>query len=109
MQKVFKKYPEWTFLVCGIDKKIDIENVITLPFLPLRIYGELLKLCDVNIVRGENSLVSAVLAKKPFLWDIYRENNGAHREKMSDFGEYVDAVIPGFGRVLKEFIEDGGI
>lgn len=109
MQELFKKYPEWMFLVCGMDEKIDMKNVVSLPFLPLRIYGAFLKLCDVNIVRGENSLVSAIVSGKPFLWDIYRESNGVHLEKMSDFGEYVDEAIPGFSSVLKRFIEDGGI
>lgn len=100
MKEVFKKYPEWVFFVCGVDGKIEMKNVVTLPFLPLGIYGAFLKHCDANIVRGENSLVSALLAGKPFLWDIYKENNGAHLGKMEDFGEYVDGVIPGFGEIL---------
>lgn len=109
MQEIFEKYPDWVFLVCGMDKKIDIKNVITLPFLPLEIYGDFLKICDTNMVRGENSLVSTILAGKPFLWDIYRENNGAHQEKMEDFEEYVNGVIPDFGGVLKSFIENEGM
>jgi hypothetical protein len=33
---------------------------------------------DLNIVRGENTLITALFAGKPWLWDIYRESNEAH-------------------------------
>ncbi len=56
------------------------------------------------MVRGENSLVSAILTGKPFLWDIYLEKNGAHREKMADFGKFVDTLID-WSSTLSEFLE----
>ncbi len=44
-----------------------------------------------------------MLAGKPFLWDIYRESNNAHFEKIQDFTDYVDETIP-WGETLKDFV-----
>lgn len=79
-----ERYPDWVFFVSGTEGSSH-ENIVYLPFLTLETHSKFLGLCDANIVRGENSLVSAMLAGKPFLWDIYREKNGAHLEKMADF------------------------
>ncbi len=54
-------------------------------FLRFDEYETVLSLFDANIVRGENSAAKAMLAGKPFLWDFYKETNGAHREKIEDF------------------------
>lgn len=99
-----KKRPEWGFFVCG-SRGTDSENVAYLPFLPLRAYDGFVRLCDTNVVRGENSLVSAILAGKPFLWDIYREKNGAHLEKMADFREFVNGYAD-WGVVLEDFMNE---
>jgi hypothetical protein len=80
-------------------------NVVYLPFLPLAGFDGFVRLCDANVVRGENSLVSAMLAGKPFLWDIYREKNGAHLEKMADFRKFVDEFVD-WGSVMEDFMND---
>jgi len=98
-----KQYPDWIFLISGTTGQ-NTENIWYLPFLPLDTYQSFLRLCDANIVRWENSLISAMFAGKPFLWDIYHETNGAHREKMGDFKKYVD-IYSDFGRVLENFID----
>jgi hypothetical protein len=41
------------------------------------------------MVRGENSLITAIEAKKPFYWDIYKESNKAHKQKLEDFEQYL--------------------
>lgn len=64
---------------------IQGENIINMPFLNILDYEKILYVCDGNIVRGENSLISAIVSKKPFLWDIYKEHNNAHTEKIEDF------------------------
>jgi len=56
-----------------------------MPFLSLVDYGVFQSLCDANIVRGENSLCQALITGKPVLWDIYKESNNAHIEKIEDF------------------------
>ena len=45
-----------------------------------------------------------MLTGKPFLWDIYREDNGAHLEKMSDFCKFIDGYVP-WGKTLEEFVK----
>ncbi|MCB1996748.1 MAG: elongation factor P maturation arginine rhamnosyltransferase EarP [Burkholderiaceae bacterium] len=37
---------------------------------------------DVNIVRGEDSLVRALWAGTPFIWHIYPQHDGVHRVKL---------------------------
>lgn len=48
-------------------------------------YDRLLWSCDVNFVRGEDSLVRAIWAGKPFVWHIYPQDDGAHIDKLHAF------------------------
>ena len=57
----------------------------TFPRLTQAEFDELLRSCDVNLVRGEDSLVRALWAGKPFLWHIYPQDDGAHRDKLNAF------------------------
>ncbi|AXK39752.1 elongation factor P maturation arginine rhamnosyltransferase EarP [Crenobacter cavernae] len=50
-------------------------------------YDRLLWACDFNIVRGEDSFLRAQWAARPFLWHIYRQDEGAHLEKLDAFLE----------------------
>jgi uncharacterized repeat protein (TIGR03837 family) len=59
--------------------------VFTVPFLPQDQYDELLWACDVNFVRGEDSFVRAQWAARPFVWNIYPTEDGAHWVKLSAF------------------------
>lgn len=97
-----EKHPDWVFMICGNALGNLPPNAVHMPFLSLAEYSRLLDSCDANIVRGENSLVGAMLAEKPFLWDIYRESNGAHEEKIRDFGAFVDGFAP-WGKALEGF------
>lgn len=72
--------PECRFAEFG-----NAEAEIPLPFLRFDEYAEILGHFRANIVRGENSAVKAILAGKPFLWDFYKEKNGAHAAKIEDF------------------------
>ena len=38
--------------------------------------------CDLNFVRGEDSLVRAIWAGKAFVWQIYPQHDDAHRAKL---------------------------
>ncbi|MBW7954971.1 elongation factor P maturation arginine rhamnosyltransferase EarP, partial [Candidatus Gracilibacteria bacterium] len=43
---------------------------------------------------------------KPFLWDIYKENNNAHIHKLDDFGYFLNLKLSSFNEynmILKEF------
>jgi uncharacterized repeat protein (TIGR03837 family) len=56
-----------------------------LPFLPQTDYDRLLWLCDLNFVRGEESMARAQWAGKPFIWHIYPTEDGAHMTKLNAF------------------------
>lgn len=57
----------------------------TLPWLSQTGYDHLLWACDLNLVRGEDSLVRALWAGVPFLWHIYAQTDGAHAHKLAAF------------------------
>jgi uncharacterized repeat protein (TIGR03837 family) len=56
-----------------------------LPWLSQTEYDTLLCCCDLNLVRGEDSFVRAQWAGRPFLWNIYAQEDGVHQEKLNSF------------------------
>ena len=62
-----------------------------LPYLSQGSYDELLWACDLNCVRGEDSLVRALWAGKPLLWHIYPQDDDAHLAKLDAFLDWLDA------------------
>ena len=62
-------------------------NARTIPFLEHERYDRLLWACDVNFVRGEDSFVRAQWAARPFVWQIYPQQEDAHRIKIDAFLE----------------------
>lgn len=56
-----------------------------LPFMPQQEYDRLLWSCDCNLVRGEDSFVRAQWAAQPLLWQIYPQQENAHRPKLDAF------------------------
>ncbi|XHS77063.1 elongation factor P maturation arginine rhamnosyltransferase EarP [Burkholderiaceae bacterium UC74_6] len=56
-----------------------------LPYLPQADYDALLRACDLNFVRGEDSFVRAQWAGKPFVWQIYFQDDHAHAAKLEAF------------------------
>ena len=60
-------------------------NLRYLPFLTQTRYDHLLRHCDLNVVRGEDSLVRAIWAGRPLIWHIYPQADGAHHEKLEAF------------------------
>lgn len=56
-----------------------------LPLLTQRGYDELLWSCDLNFVRGEDSVVRALLAGAAFVWQIYPQDDLAHHAKLEAF------------------------
>jgi uncharacterized repeat protein (TIGR03837 family) len=59
--------------------------VFPVPFLAQDRYDQLLWACDVNFVRGEDSFVRAQWAARPFVWQVYPQDEGAHWVKLSAF------------------------
>lgn len=60
-------------------------RVHALPWLSQRDYDLLLGSCDLNFVRGEDSFVRAQWAAKPFVWQIYAQDDGVHAVKLDAF------------------------
>lgn len=67
----------------------NADAEIPLPYVRFDEYAPMLGNFGANVVRGENSAIKAMLAGKPFLWDFYKETNGAHAEKIDDFLDFV--------------------
>jgi uncharacterized repeat protein (TIGR03837 family) len=65
--------------------------ILYLPQLAQVDFDHLLWSCDLNFVRGEDSLVRAIWAAKPFIWQIYPQHDGAHHAKLNAFLEMMDA------------------
>ncbi|HPW28416.1 MAG TPA: elongation factor P maturation arginine rhamnosyltransferase EarP [Rhodoferax sp.] len=62
-----------------------------LPTLTQVEYDQLLWACDLNGVRGEDSLVRAIWAGKPLLWQIYPQHDAAHIDKLNAFLDVLNA------------------
>ena len=56
-----------------------------LPLLNQADYDRLLWSCELNLVRGEDSFVRAQLVGRPMLWQLYPQQDGAHRVKLEAF------------------------
>jgi uncharacterized repeat protein (TIGR03837 family) len=63
----------------------------TMQPLPQREFDHLLWACDLNFVRGEDSLVRALWAGQPFVWQIYPQHDNAHHAKLDAFLDWLDA------------------
>lgn len=66
-------------------------SITHLPDLTQADYDHLLWACDLNFVRGEDSLVRALWAGRPFVWQIYPQDDGAHRAKLDAFLDWAQA------------------
>lgn len=62
-----------------------------LPLMPQPDFDALLWSCDLNFVRGEDSLVRALWAGRPFIWHIYPQDDGAHAAKLRAFLDWFGA------------------
>jgi len=60
-------------------------RAVALPYVTQIEFDALLRACDVNFVRGEDSLVRAHWAGKPFVWHLYPQDDQAHAAKLTAF------------------------
>lgn len=83
-----------------------------LPWLTQPDYDRLLWSCDLNLVRGEDSLVRAMWAGQPFIWQIYPQHDGAHAAKLQAFADAFGAhQAPGLGALWRRWnsLESGAL
>ena len=59
--------------------------------MPQPDYDGLLRSCQLNLVRGEDSLVRALWAGQAFVWQIYPQADGAHAAKLEAFLDWLQA------------------
>lgn len=64
------------------EKKVRLT---LLPFLPQEEYDRILSDCDVNFVRGEETLARACLCGKPFVWHAYVQDDNYQLVKVGAF------------------------
>lgn len=76
-------------------------SIEVMPFVAQPDYDLVLALCDLNFVRGEDSVIRAHWAGKPFIWQIYRQQDAAHLEKLQAF---LQLMLEDCSAELREFI-----
>jgi uncharacterized repeat protein (TIGR03837 family) len=76
-----------------------------LPWLSQPDFDRLLWSCDLNHVRGEDSAVRALWAARPFVWQLYPQDDAAHHAKLEAFLDVylagVDATDPATASALR--------
>ncbi|MBC7547421.1 MAG: elongation factor P maturation arginine rhamnosyltransferase EarP, partial [Polaromonas sp.] len=85
----------------------DLASLLSISYLPLFTQTEfdhLLWACDVNFVRGEDSLVRALWAGQPWVWHIYPQDDAAHHAKLQALLSRLDApdTLQAFHEVWNE-------
>lgn len=74
--------PEGVLEALGPAASAPGVTVCRIPFLSQDDYDRLLWSCDLNLVRGEDSLIRALWAGRPMLWQAYPQAQGAHLPKV---------------------------
>ena len=75
----------------GSTERSNALKINFLQALTQEDFDHLLWACDLNFVRGEDSLVRAIWAEKAFVWQIYPQEDGAHHAKLQALLEEFDA------------------
>ena len=66
----------------------------TLPWIPQHEYDLLLQVCDWNMVRGEDSWVTAQWSKHPLIWQAYPQTDNTHHIKLQAFAQRYHEGLP---------------
>ncbi len=66
-------------------------SISYLPYLTQPDFDHLLWACDLNFVRGEDSLVRALWAGAPLVWQIYPKDDDAHHVKLNAWLDWLGA------------------
>jgi uncharacterized repeat protein (TIGR03837 family) len=84
-------------VVAGLPKVWNGRANIKIHYLPAlqqTDFDHLLWSADVNFVRGEDSLVRALWAGVPFVWQLYPQADQAHHAKLMAFLDVLDNNVP---------------
>ncbi len=69
-------------------------TIAVLPMVDQDTFDRRLWQCDLNFVRGEDSLVRAQWAARPLVWQLYPQDEDAHLAKMDAFLTRYEAGLP---------------
>jgi uncharacterized repeat protein (TIGR03837 family) len=72
-------------------ERSSVLSITQLPLLDQIDFDHLLWSCDLNFVRGEDSLVRALWAGRPLVWQIYPQRDDAHHSKLDAFLDMIQA------------------
>ena len=75
-------------LACFNGATVNVLKALSIHYVPALSqvdFDRLLWCCDLNFVRGEDSLVRALWAGKPLVWQIYPQDDSAHQIKLEAF------------------------
>lgn len=72
------------------DKRGQL-SISYLPYCTQPAFDEMLWACDLNAVRGEDSLVRALWAGQALVWQIYPQHDNAHHDKLMAFLDWLQA------------------
>ncbi len=72
-------------LSTGQSVKLENLTIHALAMTSQDEYDTLLLKHEINLVRGEDSICRAMLCGKPFLWQIYPQDENAHLIKLNSF------------------------
>ena len=78
----------------GLQPNKHVRKQLLISYLDLLTqhdFDHLLWACDLNFVRGEDSLVRALWAGKPMVWQLYRQSDNAHLAKLAAFMDAINA------------------
>ena len=81
MERVERRVPGWN--------AAGRLTIVPLPLLTQIEFDRLLWSCDLNFVRGEDSVVRALWAGKPLVWQIYPQQDKAHHAKLDAFLDWL--------------------
>ena len=78
----------------GLQPAWDKREQLFISYLeacPQPAFDEMLWASDLNLVRGEDSLVRALWAGQPMVWQIYPQHDNAHHDKLNAFLDWLQA------------------
>ena len=93
-------------LTVGTPETHGNLTIISTGFFSQDDYDRLLWMCDLNFVRGEDSIIRALWAGTPFIWAAYQQKDNAHFDKVAELLDVLtDGLSPSAGSVLRVAFE----
>lgn len=90
-EKAVKALPEINKWLQPNNHGNSLLSISYLPWLSQDDFDHLLWSCDLNFVRGEDSVVRALWAGQPFVWQVYPQGDQAHLAKLQAFLDMLQA------------------